>query len=963
LKKDKGKLPKSEEKKQSGEVSRRDFLVGAGTVVVGGTIGAGILSGCGGEEVTKTVVQTTTKTVPTTVTTTVGGAGTTVTETKTVETGGGTAPWQESENTHLFCAHQLTAFDVKNGKIIRSRPYHYPDNIAEFTYTSNGKTFTLPKKTPPGPYVTGYKKRAYSPGRVLYPLKRVDWEPGGDPAKINAHNRGKSKYNRISWDEATDIITGELKRLVDKYGPETITTIQSPHGQRGLIHKDHGINDAFLNYWLTVKYGKTFTWTLGSPVSWEGSTFGSKHVWGWEVWGQEPDANLLKDTLDNCDMILHWGSDNVSKWWNKAHGMIGAYMCGVIKDWGIKQVYIQPDLNSSSQVAKYCDKWIPILPDTDVALNLGVIFTWIDEGTYDQDYLDTHSVGFDKLKDYVMGNEDGVPKTPEWASPLCGVPEWTIKALARVWAKKTTSIAHSMDGGGQKRAPYCHENARYEVYCLALQGWGRPGVHQIKGTLPIPRAAKTPRYAKGSWPAQDGAADQILKDDYGVEYSDADADRQMCCGVDFPDAILKPPISWYAGGVRTTTDVQFLKRTYPYEDNSKIHMVWSDGPGRIFQGHNCGNSYIKAFHSAEIEFFLVQHPWIDCATTMADIILPINTNYERTDVGEWASDVATSMFIERKGIEAIGESKSDLEAVWEITKKLDFFDEFSTGRDVDGWIDEFYKVSGYSELIGLEEWKEKDILTVSIDPNWQAAVPPALGFYNDPVKNPLQTPSGKIEFYSQRLADNFPDDKERPPVAKWISGGPAAEGWTHDERLGGERAKQFPLLEICSNRTWGEHNQSTDNPWIREISKILCWDGYMYEPLYIHPDDADPRGIMTGDIVKMYNDRGGVLAAAKVSQKVMPGSIRMEKGGGWDNIIMDGLNSLNRGGSNNNIAPIKGLSQNVIGLAASGWLAEVEKVTGNQMDEWRKNYPDAFKRDYDADYGPLFSGWVQEGGK
>ena len=120
-----------------------------------------------------------------------------------------------------------------------------------------------------------------------------------------------------------------------------------------------------------------------------------------------------------------------------------------------------------------------MLPNTDAALQLAIIYTWIKEGTYDKEYVETHTVGFDKVKAYVMGEEDGVPKTPEWASAKCGVAEWTIKALARDWAKKTVTIGHYF-GGGMIRGPYSHEPARLEVILLGMQGLGKPGVHQAQ---------------------------------------------------------------------------------------------------------------------------------------------------------------------------------------------------------------------------------------------------------------------------------------------------------------------------------------------------------------------------------------------------------------------------------------------------------------------------------------------------
>jgi trimethylamine-N-oxide reductase (cytochrome c) len=61
---------------------------------------------------------------------------------------------------------------------------------------------------------------------------------------------------------------------------------------------------------------------------------------------------------------------------------------------------------------------------------------WVTEGTYNKEYVKTHAIGMEQVEAYVLGEEDGIPKTPEWASKKCGVPEWTIKALAREFAQK-----------------------------------------------------------------------------------------------------------------------------------------------------------------------------------------------------------------------------------------------------------------------------------------------------------------------------------------------------------------------------------------------------------------------------------------------------------------------------------------------------------------------------------------------
>ena len=171
---------------------------------------------------------------------------------------------------------------------------------------------------------------------------------------------------------------------------------------------------------------------------------------------------------------------------------------------GIKQIYICPDVNYAAAV--HADKWIPVLPNTDAALQLAIAYQWIVEDTYDKEYLKTHAIGFEKFKDYVLGKEDGIAKTPEWATTKCGVPSRVIKALARRFARTATSIAHGI-GGPYIRGAYSTEPARLEVVLLAMQGLGKPGVHQIPFTcgaflcegvtgrvcrMPIPQAKKVP---------------------------------------------------------------------------------------------------------------------------------------------------------------------------------------------------------------------------------------------------------------------------------------------------------------------------------------------------------------------------------------------------------------------------------------------------------------------------------------
>jgi trimethylamine-N-oxide reductase (cytochrome c) len=93
--------------------------------------------------------------------------------------------------------------------------------------------------------------------------------------------------------------------------------------------------------------------------------------------------------------------------------------------------------------------------------------------------------------------ERRIPRPPVGAEKT-GIPEWTIKALARKWASTTTTIAHG-NGGPGLRSPYSTENGRLEVLLLAMQGLGKPGVHQVKMIEWAPHADYG--YKQGPMPA------------------------------------------------------------------------------------------------------------------------------------------------------------------------------------------------------------------------------------------------------------------------------------------------------------------------------------------------------------------------------------------------------------------------------------------------------------------------------
>ena len=206
----------------------------------------------------------------------------------------------------------VAAVDVKDGKIVRIRPFHYdwkykPEEFNPWKMEARGKSFEPPLKVPIPPHGIAYKKRIYSPNRILYPLKRVDWDPNGER---NPQNRGKSKYVRISWDEAATIVANEIKRVQKKYGPEAILLQADGHGETKVVHATHGCLGRLLN----LMGG--FTLQVRNPDSWEGWYWGAKHVWGWNRWDYNTyQANIYWDVAKNTDMLIHLGSDPETTPW------------------------------------------------------------------------------------------------------------------------------------------------------------------------------------------------------------------------------------------------------------------------------------------------------------------------------------------------------------------------------------------------------------------------------------------------------------------------------------------------------------------------------------------------------------------------------------------------------------------------------------------------------------------------
>ena len=170
------------------------------------------------------------------------------------------------------------------------------------------------------------------------------------------------------------------------------------------------------------------------------------------------------------------------------------------------------------------------------------------------------------------------------------------------------------------------------------------------------------------------------------------------------------------------------------------------------------------------------------------------------------------------------------------------------------------------------------------------------------------------------------------------------------------RSEEFPFLIVSNHPRWRIHANLDDISWIREIEtcKVEGPDGYLYEPVWINPVDAEEYGIKNGDVVKIYNDRGWTLGGAYITERIRPKVVLQDHGARLDP-IEGGVSD--RGGANNLIAPTKTTSQNAPGEVTSGYLVAIEKVDPFAL---AAEYPEQFGRAYDPAVGVDISTWIQE---
>jgi trimethylamine-N-oxide reductase (cytochrome c) len=833
---------------------------------------------------------------------------------------------------------------VKDGKIVRLTPIEFDDEDARpWTIEARGKRFSPPSSTTAAVHTLCSKSTVYSPDRLLYPMKRVDFDPKGNR---NCQNRGISGYQRISWGEALDIVAGEIRRC------------KTQHGQ-GSIMGNHGSHHTWGNIGYYISSAHKFFNAIGytrvvhNPDSWEGWYWGAMHHFGYSMrLGQTETYSLVEDLMKEAEMVVFWSADPEA-----TSGSYSAHEGTIRRMWlqelGIEVVHIDPYYNHSA--ALLGGKWFAPKPGTDTAMALAIAYVWITEGLYDKQYVAERCAGFEPWRDYVLGKEDGIAKTPEWQEAETSIPAKDVRALARRWGTRKTYLGAGGWGnghGGACRSATGIQWARAVACLLAMQGMGKPGVNygHLQWGTPVDLRFYFPGYADGGLSGDiENTGMPISLYQRMPQLPTFNPSAQRVPRLQIPEAILEGKAEGYPWNGKTI-EGQFQKFAYPQAGHSPVKMLYKYGGASIGTMTDT-NRYVKAYRTDKLEFVVNQSIWFEGEAKFADVLLPACTQFERWDISEfggtggYALHAQTQMnhrvvFLQHKCIEPLGESKPDYQIFQALASRLGLGAYFSEGMTELDWVKRLFDASDLPKHISWKKFLKKGYFVVPPleegrrDPpslRWfyegrKKDVPephPLPGDYKEEFMKGLQTQSGKFEFECSSLKRFDPDDPERPPIVKYL---PSWEG-PHTGELYGK----YPLQLISPHSRFSYHTLSDGkDSAINDIEEHrMLVNGWYYWVLRLNPQDAAERGIGERDLVRIYNDRGAVVCAAHLTERLPRGVVHAYESSAVYAPMGEPGYSTDRGGCINQLTPKRSIAKKVTGTAANSCLVQVVPWDGS----------------------------------
>lgn len=827
------------------------------------------------------------------------------------------------------------------------------------------------------------RQQVYNADRIKYPMKRKSWQPGGGE---NAHGelRGKDEWERIGWDEALDLVVGELKRVYAEYGQDAV----------------------ICNGWRWAPGSAMFPVIGGAVYDTETESFGcwafQTEALGLYSWGDHPDIMMGPDKYDlpNADTIVLYGCNPA---WAQHSSM---YWLNNAKESGTGFVYVGPSYNVTA--AQLGARWIRVRPGTDTAFLLAVIYEMIrldgERGDIiDWDFVNERTVGFtpetmpedattdENYRDCILGAYDGTPKTPEWASEICGTPVEDITWYAELAAKDNKVIFfHSYAASRYLGA----ENLPQAFMTVSALGghYGKSG----HGSAAI-----------YTWDAGDSGYRLIQH--AGGEYAYID-NLVGSPGATGPNRCIEGN-SWWS----SLAEGKYLSTSEgPYDlgsgdDPTKLrantptyHAAREMPVNPRLMFATCSNfmqtrgnlpTAIEVMRAAdtcislEIKYSLT--------ASFADIILPVATHWEGNDDESWGELCWPSPFGDGNGqkqrkdallawrplVKPMYEAREEKRICRDIVERMGFdADDAYPKSNYDQWLGYFLGMRELSE--DLSRWEPVITWTADDNRKHHANYPEQqgkisfdqfmadgsyvvrrspddrrnyIGYRDDKLRIgengevvvadtawPRPSRSGKLEIYCQFKADNVNrTGLNSEPIKPYANYFVPNRGYQDTFADWDAKVKgAYPLQAYTPHYMRRAHTCYDNMTWTQEAFR---------NPVFMNAQDAEERGIEAGDTVVCYNDFGRMLRIAQPLQGMMPGTVGIPHGVRSLFDESDPAGIVDRGGSEQMLSD--GQQSNYFPQVDgyNSLLIEIEKYDGEALVE-------------DCDRGPFLAAGIDAEG-
>ncbi|MBY8148624.1 trimethylamine-N-oxide reductase TorA [Vibrio fluvialis] len=735
----------------------------------------------------------------------------------------------------------------------------------------------------PTDMLNGIKGIIYSPSRVRYPMVRLDWLK---KHKYSAETRGNNRFIRVTWDEAIDLFYRELERVQKQYGPWALHAGQTGWNQTGAFH-----NCTAMMQRAVGMHGNYIT-KVGDYSTGAGQTIMPYVLGSTEVYAQ---GTSWTEILKHSDNIILWANDpvkNLQVGWNcETHQSFG-YLDQLkekIAKGEVNVVSVDPVKNKTQRFLQ--NDHLYINPQTDVAFMLALAHVLYTEDLYDKKFISTYCLGFDDFIQYVLGNtKDKIERTPEWAAKICGVTPESIRDFARMLVKGRTQLLFGWCIQRQEHGeqPYWMGAVLAAMIGqIGLPGGGISYGHHYSG-IGVP---STGFAGPGGFPRN---LDQGAKPKW--DNNDFNGYSRTIPVARWIDAILEPGKKINHNG-NTVTLPGF-----------KMMVISGNNP---WHHHQDRNKMKRAFQKLET-VVTIDFNWT-ATCRFSDIVLPACTQWERNDIDSYGSYSGKGLIAMHRLVDPMFQSRTDFEIMTELTRRFGRHEEFTRGMDEMEWVRSLYNDckkanEGKFEMPEFDEFWEQSVLEFGEGKPWVRHA----DFRKDPEINALGTPSGFIEITSRKIGRYGYEHCQEHPM--WFE--------KTERSHGGPGSDKYPFWLQSCHPDKRLHSQMCESEAFRATYAVQG-----REPVYINPMDAKAKGIKEGDLVRVFNGRGQLLAGAVLSDSYPRGVIRIEEGA-WYGPLSEKEGAICTYGDPNTLTLDLGTSELAQATSANTCIVDFEKFTG-----------------------------------